>query len=75
LSIPGTLGIGGTWIQDEHPGSYFRELGNNFFGLKILKLFYVDPDPGSGIIFTLDLGSKKEKFESGINVPDLQHWL
>jgi hypothetical protein len=34
-------------IRDEHPGSYFRELGNNFFGYKILKLF--DADPGSGI--------------------------
>jgi hypothetical protein len=42
-----------SWIWDEHPGSYFREL-------KILNFFYADPgsfrpwnrellDPGSGI--------------------------
>jgi hypothetical protein len=30
----------GSWIWDEHPGSYFRELA--------------DPDPGSGIFLTLD---------------------
>jgi hypothetical protein len=32
-------------IRDEHPGSYFRELGN-IFGLKILKFIDADPDPG-----------------------------
>ncbi len=30
-------------IRDEQPGSYFRELGNQFFGVKILKLFNADP--------------------------------
>jgi hypothetical protein len=30
-------------IRDEHPGSYFRELRNNFWGLKILKFFDADP--------------------------------
>jgi hypothetical protein len=30
--------------RDEQPGSYFRELRNQFFELKILKLF--DADPG-----------------------------
>jgi hypothetical protein len=35
-------------IQDEHPGSYFRELRNNFW-VKILKYFDADADPGSGI--------------------------
>ena len=44
------------------------------FGLKILKFFYVDPDPGSGIFLTLDPGSGIEKFGSGINIPDPQHW-
>jgi hypothetical protein len=32
----------GSEIQDENPWSYFRELVS-FFGLKILKYFYVDP--------------------------------
>jgi hypothetical protein len=36
--------------------------------LKILKIFYADPDPGSGIFLM-------EKFGSGINIPDPQHWL
>jgi hypothetical protein len=31
-------------IQDKQPGSYFRELRNPFFGVKILKFF--DADPG-----------------------------
>ncbi len=43
----------------EQPGSYFLELRNHFFGVKILKFFYADPgsgmrdwdssDPGSGM--------------------------
>jgi hypothetical protein len=33
-------------IRDEQPGSYFRELRNNFW-VKILKFF--DVDPGSGM--------------------------
>jgi hypothetical protein len=32
-------------IRDEHLGSYFRELINNFLGLKILKFFDTDPGP------------------------------
>jgi hypothetical protein len=40
----------------------------------MLKFFYEDPDPGSGILLTLDLGSGMEKFGSGINIPDPQHW-
>jgi hypothetical protein len=39
----------GSGIRDEHPGSYSRELRNNFFGLKIPKFFDADPDPGSRI--------------------------
>jgi hypothetical protein len=31
-------------IQDEQPGSYFQELRNHFFGVKILQFF--DEDPG-----------------------------
>jgi hypothetical protein len=34
--------------------------------LTILKFFDADPDQGSGIFLTLDLGS-------GINIPDLRH--
>jgi hypothetical protein len=29
-----------------NPGLYFRELGNNFFGVKIVKNYF-DADPGS----------------------------
>jgi hypothetical protein len=36
-----------------------------FFGLKILNFIYVDPDPGSGIFFTLDPGSGMENSDSG----------
>jgi hypothetical protein len=41
------------WIQDEHPDSFFRQL-QQFFGLKILKIFDADADPGSGIRVLLD---------------------
>jgi hypothetical protein len=33
-------------IRDEHLGLYFRKLKNIFFGLKILKFFDADLDPG-----------------------------
>jgi hypothetical protein len=41
-------------IRDKHRGSYLRELKKQFFALKYLKFFDVDPewknsDPGSGI--------------------------
>jgi hypothetical protein len=39
----------------------------------ILKVFDADLDPASGIFFTLDQGSRMEKFVSGINIPDQQH--
>ncbi len=45
-------------IRDEQPGSYFRELSNNFW-VKILESF--DADPGW------------KKIGSGINIPDPQH--
>jgi hypothetical protein len=44
-------------IRDEQPDYDFREL-KNIFGLKILKFFDEDPDPGSGIFSTLDPGWK-----------------
>jgi hypothetical protein len=37
----------GSGIRDEQPGSYFLEIRNHFFGVKILKFF--DADPGSGM--------------------------
>jgi hypothetical protein len=43
------------------------------FGLKILKFFDADPDPGSGIFLTRYPGWKK--LGSGINIPDPQHWF
>ncbi len=49
-------------IRDEQPGSYFLELTNNFFGVKILKFF--DADTGSGI---RDPGWRQ--FGSGIRDP------
>jgi hypothetical protein len=48
----------GIQIRDEHPGSYFRELRNNFLGLNILKFVDAGPDLGSGIFLTLDPGWK-----------------
>ncbi len=66
-------------IRDEQPGSYFLELRNHFFGVKILKFF--DADTGSGIRDEDSLvpGSgirdgKKSDLGSGINIPDPQHW-
>jgi hypothetical protein len=41
--------------------------------VRILKFF--DADPGSGIFLTLDPGSGMEKFGTGINIPDPQHWF
>ncbi len=40
--------------QDPDPGSYFRELRNNFLCKKLKFYAYSDPDPGSGNLFTRD---------------------
>jgi hypothetical protein len=53
----------GSRIRDEQPKSLFWELRKSFFGLKILKFFDVDPDPGW----------KNSHPGSGINTPDPQH--
>jgi hypothetical protein len=45
---------------DEHFGSYFRELRNNFW-VKILKCFVADANPVSGSGSLFDLGSGMEK--------------
>jgi hypothetical protein len=52
------------------PGSYFRELGNNFF---FFGLRFFDAVTGSGIEKISDPGWKK--FGSGINILDPQHWM
>jgi hypothetical protein len=52
-------------IRDEQPGSYFRELRDNFW-VKILKFF--DADPGSGI-----RDGKNSDPGSATNIPDPQH--
>ncbi len=43
----GRKSASGSGIRDEQPGSYFLELRNHFFRVKILKFF--DADPGSGM--------------------------
>jgi hypothetical protein len=43
-------------IQDPDSGMniIFPRTQEHFLGLKILKIFDADPDPGSGIFLTLD---------------------
>ncbi len=48
----------GIRIRDNHPGSYFRERRKQFFGLKILKFFDADADPGFGMFLIRDPGWK-----------------
>ncbi len=54
---------------------HISESLETIFRLIILKLFDLDPNPGSGIFLTLDLGSGMEKFRSVINIPDPQHCM
>ncbi len=49
----------GSRIQDEQPGSYFLELRNHFFGVKILKFFDADPGSGMETVRIRDPGWKK----------------
>jgi len=46
LFLPLDPGREKIWIRDEHPESYLRKLRK---GVKILKFFNADPDPGSGM--------------------------
>ncbi len=49
----------GSGIRDKQPGSYFLELRNHLFGVKILKFF--DADPESGIeTFRIRDGKKSD---------------
>ncbi len=52
----------------------FPRAYKQFFLLKILKIFYSDPDPGSGIFLTLYPGWKNLDPGSGINIPDPPNW-
>ncbi len=53
--------------QDPDPGSGPGRT-YRFVGLKILKFFVADPDPRSGIVFTMDPGWKNSDPGSGINI-------
>jgi hypothetical protein len=68
----GRKSASGSRIRDEQSGSYFLELRNHFFGVKILKFFDVDPGSGMEKVRIRDTGWKK--VGSGINIPDPQHW-
>ncbi len=65
--------------QEPDPGSrmnipnHISESLENIFGFKILTFFDADPDP-SEIKNLFDPGSGMEKFGSGINILDPQHW-
>jgi hypothetical protein len=65
----------GSRIRDEQSESYFRELRNQFFGLKYLNSMMRIRDIGSGMekIQIWDPGWKKSDPGSGINIPDPQH--
>jgi hypothetical protein len=52
----------GIRVRDEQPGSYFRELRNNFSGLKYLNFLMQIRD------------GKNSDPEYGINVSDPQHF-
>jgi hypothetical protein len=60
-------------IRDQHPGSYFLELRNNFW-VKILQFFDADPYPDPGIFSLWIRDGKNSHPGSGINIPDPQHW-
>jgi hypothetical protein len=61
----------GSGIRDEQPGSYFIELRNHFFGVKILKFFDADPGSGMETVRIRDPGWKN--VGSGINIRDPQY--
>jgi hypothetical protein len=55
----GTKSASGSGIRHEQPGSYFLELRNHFFGVKILKFFDADPGSGMETVRVRDSGWKK----------------
>jgi hypothetical protein len=52
-------------IRNERRDHISKSLGTIFW-LKNTKFFYADPDPGSGIFWTLDPGSGMKQFGSRI---------
>jgi hypothetical protein len=48
-------------IQNKHPKIIFPTAYYTFFGLKTLKFFDADPDPGSGAFLTMDPGVRDGK--------------
>jgi hypothetical protein len=74
LSDPWSWDPGWIKTQDLDPRSRFgmnipNHISKNleqFFWVKILKLFDANPDPRSGISLTLDQGSRWKEFESDI---------
>jgi hypothetical protein len=66
------------WVKNQDPDpesgmnipDYISESVETIFGLKILKFFDADPNPGSGIVLNLDPGWKNSD-----PIPDPQHWF
>jgi hypothetical protein len=52
------------------PDNFSESLETVFLGLKMIKFFDPDPDPGSGILSTLDPGWKKNRIRDKKNIPD-----
>jgi hypothetical protein len=89
LSLPYVRDQGWKKIKSQDPGSgmnnenlILKTILSVFFGMKILKSFDANPDPGSGILSTLDPGSKIRDRNnrirdpwSGKIIPDPQHWI
>jgi hypothetical protein len=65
----------GIRIQDERPGSYFRELKKQFLGLKYLNSLMRIRDPGWKQFGSGIRDGKKSDPGSEINIPDPQHCL
>ncbi len=55
----GRKSASGSGIRDEQPGSYFLELRNHFFWVRILKFFDADPGSGMETVRIRDPGWKK----------------
>jgi hypothetical protein len=52
----GRKSASGSGIRDEQLGSYFLELRNHFFRVKILKFFDADPESGIKTVRIRDPG-------------------
>jgi hypothetical protein len=61
----GRKSASGSGIRDEQPGSYFLELRNHFFEVKIHKFFDADPGSGMETVRSRDPGWKKSDAGSG----------